>query len=93
VKFIPARVTTAWLKRHGACVTDVELFALVFPRGVGRITVTHIRKAIKAGIGVEWLAYMFDYMHPARSNECFVCHTERNATEFAAYLRSKQRPK
>lgn len=47
-------ITAAWLKEHGACVQQVDIFEALWPKGA-RITIANIRRAMKNGLEIEWL--------------------------------------
>ena len=48
-------ITEAWLREHGACEDQVQLFNRLYPRGT-KVTVKAARKACERGLDVIWAA-------------------------------------
>ena len=49
-------VTLQWLKKHGACTDQVELFAKTFGDSSVAITPESIERASNVGLDINWVA-------------------------------------
>ena len=49
------KLTADMLERAGACTDQVETFRRLWPEG-GRVTLSRCRRAVEAGLDVDWAA-------------------------------------
>lgn len=88
-------VTTAALRRAGACEDGVRSFERVFPGGVAEITPENVRKARSSRLNIHWLLIRLPGVTPQEvfekkfgerpSDECEACQRgiNVNTTEHA----------
>ena len=49
------KISTRFLKKHGACVEQVELFRETFGSGVHETTIENLAQAVNARLTIDWL--------------------------------------